>query len=169
MKILVVDDDADFLTLLQTILEKHSYEVITARCGNDAAKIIEAGDIDAVLTDYQMPNGDGTVVMRAVRLHPEYIPLILISGRVNDIETLSRFVCGNFLGLLTKEGLNEEKLIRAVEEAHFHKMKVYAMGDSLEHKKFMSVRNATLETIAEEFSSVVEQVRKSFDPEDNEP
>ena len=53
--ILIVDDDASYVELLQILLEDEGFEVTTAYRGRQALNIMSHEKIDLVLLDYQMP------------------------------------------------------------------------------------------------------------------
>lgn len=63
-KILLVDDQEDILEILQIYIEGHFKDVVTVTAlgGHEAVEIIEEDDIDSIICDYRMPDGDGKVV-----------------------------------------------------------------------------------------------------------
>ena len=62
-KILVVDDELDFLGVIKLRLEKNNYEVVTATNGLECLKKIKKDKPDAVLLDILMPKLDGLNTM----------------------------------------------------------------------------------------------------------
>jgi signal transduction histidine kinase len=91
-RLLVVDDVADNLFLIRTILEEEGYEIITTSNGHDALKIIESEPIDLVLLDVMMPVMDGYEVTRRIRAMQDlpFIPILLITAydRANAVKGL---------------------------------------------------------------------------------
>jgi len=82
--ILCVDDEENPLILRKLVLQKHGYEVVTARSGKEALDILAKRSIHLVLSDIMMPGMTGTELTRHIKkLHPQ-LPVILISG-VNEI------------------------------------------------------------------------------------
>jgi DNA-binding response OmpR family regulator len=81
-RILVVDDFADNLILLQTILEAEGYEVETASGGMVALEKISAVPPDLILLDVMMPDMDGYEVTRQIRQNPRlsFIPILLVTA-----------------------------------------------------------------------------------------
>ncbi len=63
-KILVVDDDREMRISLSHLLDKAGYEVLTARDGDDALKVLRQSAPDVVLSDVRMPNMDGLEFQR---------------------------------------------------------------------------------------------------------
>ena len=79
-KLLLVDDDADFVWLTGRMLEDAGYHVLEAHNGEDALTRFEKESPDLVLMDYRMPGKDGLETSLAmVHLHPE-IPIVITTG-----------------------------------------------------------------------------------------
>src|SRR3989338_10754303 len=83
-KILVVDDEIDFLELLRMRLEANKYDVVTAIDGNDALVKIKTEKPDAVLLDILMPGMDGLDVLRRIRKDDEDLPVFIITAFSNE-------------------------------------------------------------------------------------
>jgi DNA-binding response OmpR family regulator len=66
-RILVVDDDPQNRDLLSRRLERHGFEVETARDGIDALRRIEAEEFDLVMLDVMMPGMNGLEVLERLR------------------------------------------------------------------------------------------------------
>ena len=78
--ILVVDDDADILTILKDNLELDGYVVQTASSGADAIRNAEKDGIDLIILDLKLPDLDGIQVCRAIRTHSA-VPIIMLTAR----------------------------------------------------------------------------------------
>lgn len=65
-KVLVVDDDADILALVQLVLADEGYEVSIARDGREALVRLKADDPHLVLLDLAMPEMSGPEFLDAV-------------------------------------------------------------------------------------------------------
>jgi two-component system, NtrC family, sensor kinase len=83
MKILIADDDAVSRRLLQTYLQKWGYEVTAARDGAEAWRLFEAGLFPMVITDWMMPEMDGSGLLRRIRAsqRPGYVYAILLTAK----------------------------------------------------------------------------------------
>ena len=80
-KILVVDDDQDFLEATKTILESKSHEVLTANNLRDGEKAIKENIPDLILLDIMMDNpDDGITFAHKLRKENIQIPIIILSG-----------------------------------------------------------------------------------------
>jgi two-component system chemotaxis sensor kinase CheA len=86
-KILVVDDQFTVRELQRSILETAGYRVETARDGREALERITADDdIDAVVSDVQMPEMDGLELLRAIRQDGDHesLPVVLVTAMSGD-------------------------------------------------------------------------------------
>ena len=64
----MVDDDIRNIFALNSLLERHNMEVITATNGQEAIELIEStADLSLVLMDIMMPEMDGYETMRRIR------------------------------------------------------------------------------------------------------
>ncbi|MFH2137346.1 MAG: response regulator [Candidatus Omnitrophota bacterium] len=92
--ILIVDDEAINIKLLNAILDTNGYEVLKASCGEEALQIVGDKDVDLILLDIMMPGLDGFEVTRRLRSDEKTqpIPIILVTAlketedRINGIE-----------------------------------------------------------------------------------
>jgi CheY-like chemotaxis protein len=81
-RILVAEDDDDFLAALETVLETDGRFAVTARArnGREAVEIAGRVQIDAIVMDIEMPELDGVEATRQLQeLQPD-VPVIAISG-----------------------------------------------------------------------------------------
>lgn len=81
-RILVVDDNADILLLLETLLTGEGYAVDVASNGTSALAKIVTSPPDLVLLDVMMPGMNGYEVTQQIRQHPLLagIPIILLTA-----------------------------------------------------------------------------------------
>lgn len=81
-KILVVDDDPDFVQATKIVLESQPYEVITALGGEEGLKKAREEKPDLILLDIIMPGVDGFQVCQRLKKDPqlEEIPVIMITS-----------------------------------------------------------------------------------------
>lgn len=64
--ILLVDDDQDILDILAEVFELHGYKILRATCGCEAIEVLKQEKIDFVVSDFRMPNGNGSKVLNYV-------------------------------------------------------------------------------------------------------
>jgi len=82
-KILLVDDEPEFVELVQMRLEANHYDVVTANTGEEALARAEAEAPNLVLLDVMMPGMDGIETLRKLRLMKsmEQTPIIMLTAR----------------------------------------------------------------------------------------
>ncbi|HTW38362.1 MAG TPA: HAMP domain-containing protein [Steroidobacteraceae bacterium] len=83
-KVLVVDDDIRNIFALNSLLERHSMEVMSATNGQDAIKLLEGTeDLSLVLMDIMMPEMDGYETIRRIRENPKFrlLPIIALTAK----------------------------------------------------------------------------------------
>ena len=86
--ILVVDDEPMALKLVQTILEKRSFQVFASTSASQAVKVFEEhGDqIELLISDVVMPEMDGTkLASQLVGRNPD-LPVLFMSGFLTESE-----------------------------------------------------------------------------------
>ena len=82
-KILVVDDEANIVELLQSRLEKNGYGVIVAYDGQEALEKTYKENPDLIILDIMLPKVDGYNVCKTLRSDDKYkaIPIIMLTAR----------------------------------------------------------------------------------------
>jgi DNA-binding NtrC family response regulator len=80
ISILVVDDAADTLEILQRNLSSKGYKVFVAGSVSEAIEFLEKTSVDLVITDLKMPNVDGLDLVRHVRANLKDTEIMMITG-----------------------------------------------------------------------------------------
>jgi len=83
-KILVVDDEIDFLEMVRMRLQANDYEVVTAMNGKEALEKVKDEKPDAVLLDILMPGADGIDTLKKIRSSDQKLPIFLITAFSNE-------------------------------------------------------------------------------------
>ncbi|MEN8142258.1 MAG: response regulator, partial [Thermodesulfobacteriota bacterium] len=80
--ILLVDDEKNFLLSLADMLKvnEDKFSIKTANNGQEAAKIVDAGGIDMVVTDLNMPEMDGFELMAHISQADPELPVIAMTA-----------------------------------------------------------------------------------------
>ena len=94
--ILVAEDDPLTRRLLETILTKAGYQVISAQNGAEALRILNGSFFPIVITDWMMPETDGLELCRAIRKvnFPGYIFIIIITANDSKDDIISGLQAG---------------------------------------------------------------------------
>ncbi|MBL7191469.1 response regulator [bacterium] len=80
IKLLLVDDEEDFLDSAVSALRRRNIYTTTAKEGSEALEKIEANEYDAAVVDVKMPGMDGVTLFRKiVKIAPE-LPVIILTG-----------------------------------------------------------------------------------------
>lgn len=79
-RILIVDDDPQFLDVLESILGEDGFEVARAESGREGIDRFDAGQFDLVVTDKRMPGGSGVDLTRHIKSVAPKTPVIMVSA-----------------------------------------------------------------------------------------
>jgi DNA-binding response OmpR family regulator len=91
--IMVVDDDAVIVKMLERILRLEGYDVITAGDGKAALLLLEKAKPDLVILDIMMPGLDGIQVLQIMRQHSD-VPVIMLTAKCEDFSVLQTLELG---------------------------------------------------------------------------
>lgn len=114
-KVLLVDDEADLLSLWKVRLESNGYEVTTALSGEEALAKMSVINPNVVITDLRMPGIDGLALFEAIRERNRTIPVIIITAHGSIPEAVEATKQGVF-SFLTKP-IDGKELILETEKA----------------------------------------------------
>lgn len=115
--ILIVDDQAQNLELLEAVLEREGHTLILAASGAAALEHAARSDLDLVLLDVNMPGMDGYEVCRRLRGAPETqsLPIILVTAQ-GQREARLRGIAAGANDYLTKP-IDRDDLVLRVRNA----------------------------------------------------
>lgn len=143
-RVLIVDDDAPFLELLQLCFAKANFDVVLASNGEEALKILlESEPPDLVLSDFMMPEVNGIELVRHIKASAKLYDtlIVLMSGNV-DTEFRKRALdLGASAYLLKTEGAH------AVAEKAIHMVAGGAPGVSASTAQVEAMRQSLLALI----------------------
>jgi len=93
-RLLCVDDDPGIREFYEALFSTHGYEVLLAGSGRQALTIFSdrTGPIDAVITDYEMPEMSGPELAAALKHSHPALPVIMVSGSRPAVEEAPLFV-----------------------------------------------------------------------------
>lgn len=87
-KILIVDDDKAVLNMLYKIITSNGFQVDTVNSGSAALEQVASQIYSLILLDINMDDIDGFTVLQEIRQQKIETPVIIISGRKEDYDTL---------------------------------------------------------------------------------
>ncbi len=85
-KILIVDDEADIIEILQFVLESQGFNCITAMDGEEGLKLAREANPDLIILDVMMPKINGYKISRLLKYDNKYknIPILMITARSQE-------------------------------------------------------------------------------------
>jgi CheY-like chemotaxis protein len=110
--LLCVDDDPRIRELYEAMLGSHGYEVLVAEGGYQALNLFlsKTKEIDAVISDYEMPGMNGAQLAAELKRYDPDIPVIVISGSLPVLEETPYFV-----DAAVPKGASVEKIVDHIE------------------------------------------------------
>ncbi|WP_103865229.1 sigma-54 dependent transcriptional regulator [Aquimarina sp. I32.4] len=114
-KILIIEDDVAFCTMLKTFLQKKDYEVFTAFSGNEAIPKINKETFDVVLTDVRLPDIDGIAILDEVLENSSETQVIIMTGYAEVNKAVSAIKQGAFD--YVSKPFNPDAILQTIEKA----------------------------------------------------
>ena len=111
-RILLIDDNKHGLWAHRTLLEQQGYEVAIASCGQDGLAQFAKQSYDVVVTDYRMPDLNGSEVIAQIRSLNKEVPIVMLSGYVEKIGLTEEQIGADIV--LAKGPDEDRDLMRAV-------------------------------------------------------
>jgi two-component system, probable response regulator PhcQ len=101
-RILLVDDEPALIDGLRRMLRREPFDVVQAGCGEEAVAILSSSEVDAVVSDQDMPGMRGTELLRWMREHRPDVLRVLLTGRATLDVALDCVNRGEVYRFLTK-------------------------------------------------------------------
>jgi CheY-like chemotaxis protein len=116
-KVLFVDDSQIARELYKVFLANRGFEVETAGDGAEALEVLRRTKFDIVITDDQMPEMDGTELLRLSRSDEalKSVPFVVISGKAND-EARTKALEWGAAAYLIKGDFEKEHLLEVLSQ-----------------------------------------------------
>ena len=121
--ILIIDDEKNYLLVLQTLLEDEGYTVTALSDPETALAFLQESEVDVVVTDMKMPRITGLDVLERVKKQWPYIPGLIMTA-FGTIESAVETMKYGAFDYITKPFSNDELLLsihNAVELAQAHR------------------------------------------------
>ena len=83
-RILLVDDEQDFLAVMGRRIESWGYEVTPVSGGKEALEVIRRKEADLVILDYMMPVMDGIKTLKEIRKIDGKIPVVMFTAHLEE-------------------------------------------------------------------------------------
>ncbi|WP_462325103.1 sigma-54-dependent transcriptional regulator [Desulfoplanes sp.] len=108
--ILILDDEKNYLLILQTILEDEGYVVTALSDPRLGMTFLDESEVDVVITDMKMPGLSGEEVLERVKRDYPHIPVLIMTAFGSIDNAVEAMKCGAF-DYITKPFSNEELLL----------------------------------------------------------
>ena len=121
--ILIIDDEKNYLLVLQTLLEDEGYTVTALSDPETALAFLQESEVDVVVTDMKMPHISGLEVLEQIKKHWQHIPVLIMTA-FGSIESAVETMKYGAFDYITKPFSNDELLLsihNAVELAQAHR------------------------------------------------
>lgn len=115
VKILIVDDDADVLNLLETWLKNEEFDVKRSLSGLEALNLVSIYEPDLVVTDLYMDGMDGMELLTELHRDNPLLPVIMLSGQAQIPDAVKAMHLGTS-AFLTKP-INKAEFLETVKRA----------------------------------------------------
>lgn len=102
IKILMIDDEADFILPMSYWFKSKGYFVTTLHNGQEGLNAIKESPPDIVFLDLIMPDTDGMAVLKKIREFNSDLPVIIMSAYLEDTRTEKKFSLYGISGVFYK-------------------------------------------------------------------
>jgi DNA-binding response OmpR family regulator len=107
IKVLLVDDEKEFVDVLAERLETRGFAVSKAYSGDEAVKMVEDGEPDVVVLDVLMPGMDGVSTLKRIKKDHPLVEVIMLTGNATVESAIEGMKLGAF-DYLMKPADNKE-------------------------------------------------------------
>ena len=109
-RVLIVDDEKDFVEMFALRLEGQGEKVSTAHSGKEALKVLEHKIIDVVILDIRMPGMDGIETLKQIKQLYPIIEVIMLTGHGSTQTAVEGMKLGAFDYMIKPADLDDIKL-----------------------------------------------------------
>jgi len=115
-RVLLVDDETDYLEVLSRRLKKRNVNVAGVPSGKEALRYLETIPVDVVVLDVRMPGMDGIQVLREIKKSHPLVEVIMLTGHASLEVAIEGMRLGAFDYLMKPADIDE--LLYKVQDAH---------------------------------------------------
>jgi len=114
--ILLVEDSEPAIIQMKDFLEELGYQLLIARNGSEALRVVSQTIPDAIILDLMMPDIDGFEVLKTLREEEltAFIPVLILTAKHITKEDLSSLKQNNIHQLIQKGDVNRNELLKAI-------------------------------------------------------
>ncbi len=108
--ILVIDDEKNYLLILETLLEEEGYTVTALNDPQMALDYLDESEVDVVITDMKMPGISGQEILEHIQKHHAQIPVLIMTAYGSIDGAVEAMRCGAF-DYISKPFSNDELML----------------------------------------------------------
>jgi two-component system NtrC family response regulator len=120
--ILIVDDEKNYLVILEALLAPEGYEIITEDNAFNALRLLRETDLDLVITDMKMPGRNGMVLLEEAKNMDPELPIIIMTA-YGTIEMAVEAMKKRAYDYITKPFRNEELKLTVKKALELYRLK----------------------------------------------
>lgn len=126
IKVLLVDDEEQFVDVLSQRLETRGFQVSSACNGDEAIAHVEAHDVDVVILDVLMPGRNGIDTLREIRRMRPLTEVIMLTGHGTVETAIQGMKNGAYDYLMKPTDTSElvEKMTKAAKRKKDHEDRI---------------------------------------------
>lgn len=109
-KVLIVDDERDFVQMFSLRLQAQGEKVSTAYSGKEALAVLARESIDVVILDIRMPGMDGIDTLKQIKITYPLVEVILLTGHGSTETAVEGMKLGAFDYLMKPAEFEEIRL-----------------------------------------------------------
>ena len=154
-KVLLVDDEQDFLSIMSERMKARGMDVSTAASAKEAIQLVEAESFDAIILDLQMPGMDGLEALRALKAKKPEIQVILLTGHATVEKSVEAMKLGA-MDLMEKPA-DLKTLTDKIKKAQTNKM-VLIEKQAEEKMNVQAIEAGKLASVGELASGIAHEI-----------
>lgn len=135
-RVLLVDDEIEFLETLLKRLRKRNLDAIGVKSGEEALQTLKENPVDVIVLDMKMPGMDGIQALREIKRIYPLIEVIMLTGHANMEVAIEGMELGAFDYLM--KPMNIDELLYKLQDAYKKKLlqekKIQQMKEVVESK-----------------------------------
>jgi DNA-binding response OmpR family regulator len=118
IRVLVVDDEPDFLKLIRRRLAKRNLDVSVAAGGQEALDFLAANPVDVAILDVRMPGMNGIELLKEIRRRHRNVEVLMLTGHGSMQSGIEGISLGAYDYILKPFSIDD--LLERIREAHEH-------------------------------------------------
>lgn len=118
VRVLLIDDEQDFLQVLAVRLRRRGLDVVTADSARAGLEHLADAEVDVVVLDVRMPGEDGIEALQQIRARHPGVEVLILTGFADHATSLRVGKLGAFDYLMKPAAI--EELVERIAAAHRH-------------------------------------------------